>query len=338
MEDDTRRALGELIKEIRSHFFVPPAPQSVVPKLAEETSHLGPSLEPIATAFTHNLEGAVGVASIPFVFASSGVHRLHHQRIHMAERIRAGNIEPESGESEENLERRRDREAARIAGERTDKFVASPSGQDVVIRDTCTFLLDALETGLKDAAAELVNQATVLLWGAFEVLARDAFVAFVNSNPAAVQRLLSDPTARRRFDISKISLDVLAAHNFNVSTQMGEILASQQDMSDLLTIRAVYGALFPGDAELLRTLNDRGLWLLSHDRHLIVHRRATVDARYVEATGSNLLPGRQRHIAPAEFEEYLNLVRDAGGSVLIAVNNSGGDGTLSRRSGLEPAG
>lgn len=323
MQNDTQDSLDALISGMRTHFYVPPDHPAIVKNLEAQLNQLSPPLREIGSAFIHNIEGAVGVASIPFALASASAHRAHQHRIYIAERIRARGIDPEEGEDENSLKERRDREAARVARERVTQYMSSTEGKNAVIEDICRFLLARVHGELQDATSELMNQATVLFWGAFEILARDAFVAFLNSDPGVVQMLLSDPAARRRFDVSKISLDVLAAHNFNISTQMGEILARQQDMSDLLTIRAVYGALFPGDTDLHGALNDPGLWLLSQDRHLIVHRRGAIDDRYLQATGSTLPLGGRREISPGELDGYFTLVRDSGVSLLVAVGGAG---------------
>lgn len=312
MQDDIEDSLDSIISGTRRYFYVPPDLPAIVKNLEGQVNQLTPPLREIGSAFIHNIQGAVGVASIPFALASASAQRAQHHRIYFAERIRARGIDPQEGEDENSLKERRDREAAGVARERITQYMSSTEGKNAVIEDTCRFLLARVQGELEDATSELINQATVLLWGAFEILARDAFVGLLNSDPGLVQMLMSDRAAGRRFDVSRISLDVLAAHNFNISSQMGEILGRQQDMSDLVTIRAVYAALFPGDTDLHGALNDRGLWHLSQDRHLIVHRRGYVDDRYVQATGSTLALGTQREVSPAELDVYLELVRDSG--------------------------
>ena len=66
--------------------------------------------------------------------------------------------------------------------------------------------------------------------GGHSVLARDCFIAYLNAKPAGTAALLADPVAKRRFELSKIPLETLAAHNFNLSTEMGTLLAQQQDL------------------------------------------------------------------------------------------------------------
>jgi hypothetical protein len=303
------------------HFYVPTDTSALLGDLNTCLATASGTLADIARAFIHNLEGAVQVASVPFALASASTHRSHYQRIFTAERIRARGLEGAEGEDAEALEKRRSDAATRVADDTFREFVSSDDGRTVVIDDICRFLVSGIrEGGLEQAAGELLSQSTVLVWGALEVVSRDLFVAHVNSNPTAVQGLLSDASARKRFDVSNVSLDVLLAHNFNLSSSMGAVLAAQQDMSDLLTIRAVYGALFPGNERLLALLNDRRLWILSHNRHLIVHRRGVVDERYVHATGSRLSIGTRLRIPPSDFDTYLELVRDSGKVILDAVS------------------
>ena len=66
------------------------------------------------------------------------------------------------------------------------------------------------------------------------------------------------------------------------------MLAAQQDFSDIRTIRAVVVPMLGSEPALTAALGDKRLWLLCQERHLIVHRRAVVDARFLEATGQTL--------------------------------------------------
>jgi hypothetical protein len=144
-----------------------------------------------------------------------------------------------------------------------DDFVHSLEGRDAFIRDTLGFLenLRSSEAVIR-AASELILQGLVLCWGAFEVLSRDCFIAHLNAKPNRTLVLLGDPVAKRRFELSKVSLETLATHGFNLSERMGTILAQQQDLSDVYSVKSVYQALFPDDERLSDALGDADLRLL----------------------------------------------------------------------------
>jgi len=150
---------------------------------------------------------------------------------------------------------RRDREALVQAKPKMESFLRSTEGRDALIGDTLGFL-ERLRTNdsLAGAANELILQGLVLCWGAFEVLARDCLIEYLNANPSRAMILLEDPMAKRRFELSKVSLETLAAHNFDLSSRMGTLLAQQQDLSDVYSVKAVYGALFASNGELLIAL------------------------------------------------------------------------------------
>ena len=95
---------------------------------------------------------------------------------------------------------------------------------------------------------------------------------------------MSDPVAKRRFE-SRVSFGTLSTFGFDLSAKMGALLAEQRDLSDLNTMKAVFGALFPTATVLKGSLDDANLRLLSERRHVIVHRRGVVDESYIKAIG-----------------------------------------------------
>jgi hypothetical protein len=201
-----------------------------------------------------------------------------------------------------------------------DAFVHSSEGRDALIRDSLLFLDRVhVDKSLADAAQELVLQGVVLCWGAFEVLARDCFVAHLNADPRRVQLLLSHPVAKRRFEVSKVTIETLAEHQFDLSGRMGTLLAQQQDLSDVFSIKAVYEALYPKDEGLHRVLDDASLRLLSLRRNLIVHQRAVIDDVYAKTATSTQNVGERLRVSPDDLEGHLTSVIVAAVGILGAV-------------------
>ena len=104
--------------------------------------------------------------------------------------------------------------------------------------------------GLAGALDELLLQSLVLTWSAFEVLARDFFIGYVNNTPSAIEVLLGDSNCKKRFDAAKMPVEVLSEHGYDLSKKMGTVLASQNDLADLVTIKVVFLALFGANTEL----------------------------------------------------------------------------------------
>jgi hypothetical protein len=310
----------KLIETMERHFLVPLNMDDFLSDLDGTVAQLRPPYDEPGRAFGHNLTGVVSTVTLPFALAASSVRDRHTQRFYTAERIRARSIEAEEGESESSLEERRKRHAQDIARERVEEFVRSEDGKELLGRDISEFLIHAVTAGgLADAAAELIVQGAVLAWGALEVLARDVFITYLNENPQATTRLLTEPSTRKRFEWPKIPMDLLAEYKFDLSESMGSLLSQQQDMSDLGTIKAVYAVIFPPHEPLLENLNKRDLWILSQQRHLIVHRRGVIDKRYLENTGSMQEIGTRLTIEPATLERYLKVVRDTGRTLVEAI-------------------
>jgi hypothetical protein len=200
------------------------------------------------------------------------------------------------------------------------EFSASPDGRDRIAADACGFLLEALSSpSLSAAAAELLLQGTVLIWSALEVLSRDLFEAVLNADPKRALALMQEPTAKQRLQ-SKFTLEELAASGFDLSSSLGSLLSTQQDFSDIRTIKAVMLPALQSDSELEATLSEKTLWVLCQQRHLIVHRRGVVDSRYLQMTGESRQIGQRLVVTPDELEAQIDSVIVAGRALLGTAN------------------
>ncbi len=320
-----RKALKALVDRVTSFFLVPSPPEEMPEKLSQISKYSSVPYGSIAMAFCANVQGLLTTVSIPYRLAHSAAVNQHYQRIHMAARIRSLKSRPGSQPPADQLEAIRDREARAHANENMDKFVESAEGRDALVRDSLLFLARVYEdSSLADAAQELILQGVVLCWGAFEVLARDCFVAHLNANPQRVKLLLDHPVAKRRFEVSKVSVETLAAHQFDLSGRMGSLLAQQQDLSDIQSIKSVYEALFLANGGLLRLVDDKSLRILSLRRNLIVHNRGVIDDVYAGAASCTQKVGERLKVSPDDLEQHLNSVIVVAAGILDAVGNCDG--------------
>jgi hypothetical protein len=138
-------------------------------------------------------------------------------------------------------------------------------------------------------------------------------------NPGRALALLDDPVAKRRFELSKVSLETLAAHNFDLSSRMGTLLAEQQDLSDVYSVKAVFQALFPKSDVLRDALSEPDLRLLSLRRNLIVHRRGIIDEKYATAVNCNQQVGERLRISPKDLEAHIQTTIITATRILDAV-------------------
>ena len=289
-------------RDALAQFFFPQPFEALVPNAAG--LDLG-RVSSIYDAYCSNIEGLHATITGPYSLALNAAYQQHSTRISIAERIRSLKRAPGEISSPE-LALEKEKAAAIAANKIMQEWFGSAEGQQQVVEDCLKFLQHALSQGaFAESAAELIRQGTTLSWSAFEVCARDSIVFALNSSPHRITALLESPSVKRRVDLSRVSIDTLIENDFNLSGRMGSILASQQDMSDLTSIKAICRALFSDDEELRKLLDEDQLRLLSLRRNLIVHRCGIVDAEYNKRTGADLEVGRKIQITPDELEQHI---------------------------------
>lgn len=305
---------SDVANRVREVFLVPPSFVEAAAVLFERVGFLPERRKPIGQAFVENLHGVVRTLSIPFQYTYSQVHGLHWQRILLAERIRARSLPNEA---------ERDSTARANATQKFENFLAEENGGKVAheVLERLAVLKD--ETDSLAAARELTRQGVVLMWSAFEVLARDLFVDLLNENPSWVENLLVHLPSRKRFTVDKVDWQTLSSFGFDLSGSLGTLLAQRADLDDIQTIRDAYGGLFPNAINLNQRLSDPRLWHLFQKRNLIVHRRGVVDRLYIEKTGDALALGTQMWVTPADVEDLLAAAIAAGEELVGEVANAG---------------
>jgi len=311
----------EIWEKLEHTYFLGFDAEAFMEPLSERLKGVRNPLISPGRAFQSNLEALIAVVSMPILLASGTATEMRLQQLLMAERIRRIPNPLTDSAKRGDLPVEAEREAHTVAHGKLNQELATTIGIVQMGVQAWRFLHAGLRSHDVDAAAhELLRQSTVLCWGALEVLARDVFVALINENPNAAIQLLEHPSTRGRFNLKAISVEVLAIHGFDVSTRMGDVLVQQQDLAELAVIKDVYQALFPDARALHSTLGAKDLWLLNQRRHLIVHKRGIVDARYLERTGDKTERGSTLNVLPSDLKGYLTLVRDAGIEILGVVN------------------
>ncbi|NOT19474.1 MAG: hypothetical protein HOP24_04250 [Sideroxydans sp.] len=298
---ETRQASDELTK----HFLVPFSLEQEAKAIRDCLPLLPDSFRGIAETFTDRLSATIQTTAAPFLLANQAAHDKQYQRFSMAERIRAGSIEKEPNESEDELEVRRNQAAQIIANSKMDTFCKSEEGIDSLVAETSRFLLHLNNTPvIQSVAREILLQGTVATWSALEMLVSDELTLLLDNRPDLVAKLLSDPIAKRKFELPKLNVDDLALRGFDLSKQMGHLLFEERDLSSLPTLKCACEALIDA-ASLREKLAAPSAWHLNQNRHLIVHRRGIVDEEYLRKTGAKLSVGDQLVVSPDAFEELL---------------------------------
>lgn len=298
---ETRLVADELTK----HFLVPFSLEDETRAIRDLLPLLPLEFRVIAETFIDRLRATIQTTAAPFLLANQAAHDKQCQRFSMAERIRARSIGREPNETEGELEARRNQAAGVIANSKMVAFSKSQDGIDSLVLETARFLLYLHETPeIQSVAREILLQGTVAAWSALEMLVGDELTLLLDSRPDLVTKLLSDQSAKRKFELPKLNVDDLASRGFDLSKQMGRLLFEERDLSSLPTLKCACEALI--DSSCLREkLAAPAAWRLNQNRHLIVHRRGTVDEEYLRKTGAKLNVGDQLVVSPAEFEELL---------------------------------
>jgi hypothetical protein len=319
--------MAQMAREVSKLFVILASIDKLLAPILELVPNVPPLFAQAAEAFCSNVRSVVSTAGVPYVFALAAAHVRRYQLFYCAAELEAFLALPETG-SKPALDTE---EAARMDAERrTRELGQSRTGREALNYDACHLLLELGKTEeVADSAAQLILQATVLTWGAFEVLSREVFRVWMNRTPRAYANLLADSDVRRRFDLSRISIERVAEYDFDLSGRLGDLLIEQNDLADLACIKATFFALFPADSGLRIALNERALWLLFQRRNLIVHRRGIIDGRYLEASGDRLSIGSRLGVQPTELKDYLKLVIEAARALisigLISATDSPGN-------------
>jgi hypothetical protein len=309
-----------LARRVRSAFLLPPNREELFEPLTTVIAGVGEAFKEIERALKANLDGLISSVCIPYTLAYRSTISIHWQRILRTAGILSLTLTANVDETSEQLKSRRDGVAFAQATHDMNEFVSSKTGKDIGTFDLLHFL-DHLLADDSEAANELILQGVVLCWGAFEVLARDTFVTFLNLNPRRTLALLNDSIAKRRFELSKVSLETLANHDFDLSSGMGTLLAEQQDLSDVVSVKAVFQALFGDNSNLRDALNHEDLRLLSLRRNLIVHRRGIIDEKHATSTHCSQRVGQRLKVAPGELETHLHTIVRTSVAILDAAKN-----------------
>lgn len=307
-----REGLLKVAQDANKVFVIPGGLERILKPVIGAAS---PAFSGIASAFSENIHSVVLSAGLPYMFALESSHRRRHQLLQCAAELEAVLNTERTPDPKSSHNVRKDVDA------RMRAMTDSENGRASLNHEACCVLLQVAGSHeLQAAATTLVLQAAVLTWSALEVLCRDVFKAHLNANPAAYTNLAADSEVKKRFELARVPLQRVADLGFDLSAKLGELLAEQNDLADLSTIRVTLLAMFPSDERLRLAFGQRDLWSLFHRRNLIVHQRGIIDPRYREATGDAGEIGSKLVIAPRELMNHVTTVSESASALLAAVS------------------
>jgi len=286
-------------------FLFESAPENNVSlqELGAIAGSLDDRLEPLARAFLHNLESVYELLSLPLglIFqTSSGAWLVSN--VFMS----VGRDHPKS---EFPVMRMKKSEFKELVVRTAEKSRDNVDGVASFVRMNLTEFSGRPE--FVSASQELLNQGLVLTWASLEVLVGDAVCETLNARPGLVARILDDPSAKRFVPSSKFSLEQLGDFGFDLSSSLGTLLTGTLNMGSIRKIKVILTALFKSP-ELKAILQSKKLYLLGERRHLLVHRRGVVDAKYVKIVGDGRAEGERLQVDKQELEGALEEVAACG--------------------------
>jgi hypothetical protein len=314
---DVEESPTERERLVAERFVIPKT--ALLGRLHTAVAQAAPTAKEAAKIFYENLESAFMVVGIPYNFADSSVLMRRHNQLMIAEEIRA----LKGTQPNEPITEQARAEAHIIAVKRFDEELQDERKVDQLNHQIRHDLYQLMQRNDVDRAShDLLLETVIMVWGSFEVFIADFVRSHLNAYPAIATRLLTDPSTKASFDIKSIGIEDLTANQFNVSNAMGNILVSKRRLDGIEVIRNVLKVMFPHHQQMIQNTGTPELYKLAQRRHLIVHRRGSVDAAYLQKTNDNYQIGRTLRLTSEYIYQVIYLVRDVGISVLDAVATS----------------
>jgi hypothetical protein len=304
-DDEEFIAIPEFLFESKAEKNVP------LQELIASAAKLDGRLMPIAEAFLHNLLSVYQLLTLPLglVFQSSEGAWLWSNIFMDLGRDYPGSGFPIIGMTESAFKE--------VVTRAYDKARDNTDGAAVFLRMNLAKVSDKID--FVSASRELLNQGLVLTWSSFELLVGDVLCATMNAVPGVVGRVLSDPSAKRYLNSDKISMELLSEYDFDLSSAMGTVLLRDLNLSSIRKMKVISSAFF-NSVDLRSAFESHALYLLSERRHLMVHRRGIVDAKYIRAVGDGRTEGERLQVGKEELAIALEEVAGCGLLLLRAAD------------------
>lgn len=276
-------------------------------------------LQPIGAAFARNVDTLLGLASFPLVLLSVGATGVQQLVLFTQALVRTKNVQ-RWGKSE----------AATAEVEAEVKKLWEESAQDPdspfrPVEQAKTQLARLLELpDVNCSAIALLFACVSYAWATFECVAKDAWIAAVNSRPIQLGHPaligLRDERAEEGLSGKHISIGMLARHGFDLRDKLGTLAAGKFDFTSVSGIRAAYSAAFGKRTELEEPLANPNLAVLEATRHVVVHRAGLVDEEYLRRTVDGTPVGKQLPLDGGRVSALANSGVSAACGLLCAVD------------------
>jgi hypothetical protein len=110
----------------------------------------------------------------------------------------------------------------------------------------------------------------------------------------------------------------------DLSGRVGDLVLSENDLSDYVSIKSVLLPLFDNPPDLRDALNEPTLFTLSKLRNVLVHRGGIADLRFEKETGGRWKAGDAVTIGPTDIDDYIRVTSAVVERVLAAARKRNG--------------
>lgn len=284
------------------------------------SDELSEKLRYVVESFFHNLTEAQSFASLPFRTAEAITFENLRNRLLLSEKIRSG-FRPEKHRGTEFEVEIYERSAKKLKEISTNH---EPTDSD----EEYDFLFDVIHNAnslvyngpMASVSETVLRQAEVMVWNSLEILVRDMIEIGLNSSSILRKNFASSKEISSSWNLKRVNLDSLLKFDFDLQNNFGSIVLSGRELSDISTIQLLVSATLGKDPQMDAMLSDKSLYNLSKRRHLIVHRRAKVDRKFLFETDCQKKIGDELESSPIEFETYFDLVIELGKFLASKVN------------------
>lgn len=286
------------------------------------TTGLPDEIVQLTTTFGTTLTRIGKAALVPYRMAWLGVLDVHQQKIkHDATITALDQLDPFAVDLETALPPLRDK----IANEKFFEFLESEEGfasahLGAVDRLRRSTRID--KGALLRGAQDLLLQSVISVWAALETFVSDFIRAYLNIRPNSLNHLLADEDAKKRIGRAKWTLTELMEIGLDLSGRVGDLVLSDNDLSDLVSIKAVLLPLLGRPEGLAVALNNPEVYTLGKLRNLLAHRGGAVDARFEKETDGRWRVGETVTIHTRDLQGYFEATASIVEEILTATRAS----------------
>ena len=248
--------------------------------------------------YNANIEQILGSLAVPLLLMTHGLKSVKYFQYWLQGAIETKNV---------------GKEKTKKGKEEIDKFIATKFEEEKEIHvDDAKREIEKLRKQAPFFEQAIRNNALNTLvntWTIFEASIKDLWIYSLNSHP---KKLLFNVLKGRTSDVEgitgkNVSLALLAKYDFDISRNLGEILASKFDFTTVAGIRKSYKELFNLTSQELKIFDNRNLVQLEITRHLVVHNAGIIDSDYHKRThreGEKL--GKRVRLTTSQLSRYCN--------------------------------